>query len=152
MDLAPALERGLAVVEDGPLDVDAILALLARKAAHTLLVNESDLLNGLRMRERVRSTALPEGVALPHAILAQIPRTLVIPAVIRSGVVFDLQHPPATVIISLFGNLARPWDHIKMLARVARIAQNHASLLNIRGAIDADDLIQRVLKEDAAHA
>lgn len=152
MDLAPALERGLAVVEDGPLDAEAVLALLARKAAHSLLVDESDILNGLRMRERVRSTALPEGVALPHAILAQIPRTLIIPAVIRSGVVFDLQHPPATVIISLFGNLARPWDHIKMLARVARIAQNETSLANLRSTIDAEDLVQRMLKEDAAHA
>ncbi|MBL9140545.1 MAG: PTS sugar transporter subunit IIA, partial [Phycisphaerae bacterium] len=119
MDLAPALERGVAVVAAGPLELDEVLGLLAHKAAISLQLNERDLHEALRLRERVRPTALPEGVALPHAILNQIPRTLVVPAVVSNGVVFDPSLPPATVIISLFGNLARPWDHIKMLARVA---------------------------------
>lgn len=152
VDLAPALEPGVAIVEDGPLDLDAILERLAVKAAAHLGVSAKLLHHALQVRERVRPTAVGGGVALPHAILPGIPRTLVIPALVRRGVLVDPASPPSTILLGLFGDQAKPWDHVKMLARLARIVHDQRSLEHLRLAIDPDDLVRRVMSEDAAHA
>lgn len=152
MDLAPLLEPGIALVEEGPLALGEALRQLAGKAAGALHMDAQQLLSALQNRERLRPTALPGAVALPHAIMPGIPRSLVVPMVVHRGVVMDPSEAPSTVIIGLFGNSATPWIHIKLLARLARIAHDQTSLDAIRRSIDANDLLERMKVQDAIHA
>lgn len=150
VELATAIERGLAVVDTGPMTVDQALAVLAMHAAPALGASIRDLHEALRRRERIRPTALPGGVAVPHAIVPGLGRTLVVPMVVRSGVQFDAQQPLCVVIIGLFGDTAQPWEHVRMLARLAKIANDPRAIAALRDAIDAHDLCHRMLEHDAA--
>ena len=59
---------------------DAVLAAVAAKAAsHTPGIGSERLLAALLDREATFPTGTPEGVAFPHALLAQIERTFVVP-------------------------------------------------------------------------
>lgn len=138
-------------MDDGPLTLDAVLLRLAEQAAPVVGIAASRLHAALAEREQVLSTALPDGIAVPHAVIHGLTRTLVVPAVVRHGVHSAGQDTPTTVFISLFGDASRPWDHVKILARVARIAHNHGSLENLRACSSVDDLVQRLAREDAAH-
>ena len=152
VELASSLERGVGIVEEGPLALDEALSRLATLGARTLGVGIRELHEALRMRERIRPTALPGGVAVPHAIIRGLPHTLVIPMLVRQGVRFEPLEPPSTVIIGLFGDAAQPWHHVKILARLAKIVHDQGALAHIRAATDASDLVLRLMERDAVHA
>ena len=99
VELASSLERGIGIVEDGPLALDDALGRLA-----------------------------------------------------AIGVQFVPHEPPSTLIIGLFGDAGQPWHHIKILARLAKIAHDPSALEQIRAATDASDLVMRLLARDAVHA
>jgi mannitol/fructose-specific phosphotransferase system IIA component (Ntr-type) len=149
--LLPALEPGLAVVDEGPLARDRALAALATAASPVVGLASADLTRALVAREELRSTQLDHGVAVPHAIVGGVRRTLVIPMLVRRGVPFDPATPPATLLFALFGAPAGAREHVRLLARIARIAQDGPAIEHIRVAIDADDLWKRLVKEDARH-
>lgn len=152
MELSSTVHRGLAIVDLGTPDADQVLGQLARAAAPELGMDANNLHEALRRRERLCPTALPEGVALPHAITSLIPRTIVIPMVVPAGVVMDHDQPKSDVIIGLFGNMSTPDHHIRMLARLARIANDPGALTALRGARTPDELVHRLLERDAVHA
>lgn len=152
VELSSSLERGVGIVEEGPLGLDEALARLAALGARTLGVGARELHEALRMRERIRPTALPGGVAVPHAIVRGLPQSLVVPMVVRRGVQFEPLEPPSDVIIGLFGNADQPWNHVKILARLAKIAHDPGALAHVRAASDAGDLVLRMLERDAVHA
>jgi PTS system nitrogen regulatory IIA component len=152
VELASSLERGVGLVEDGPIPLDDALARLAALGARTLGVGARELHEALRMRERIRPTALPGGVAIPHAIVRGLPQSLVIPMLVRHGVLFEPLEPPSTIIIGMFGNADQPWQHVKLLARLAKIAHDPGALAHIRAAIDPADLVMRLMERGAVHA
>lgn len=132
--------------------LDDALSRLAALGGRTLGVPARELHEALRMRERIRPTALPGGVAVPHAIVRGLPQSLVVPMLVHRGVQFEPHEPPSTVIIGLFGDLDQPWHHVKILARLAKIAHDPGALTHIRAAIDPADLVLRLLERDAVHA
>ena len=151
MRLLPALEPGQAVVDEGPLARDRAFAALAAVASPVVGLAPADLTRALGAREALRSTQLDHGVAVPHALLDGVRRTLVVPMLVRRGVPFDPATPPATVLFALFGAPAGARNHVRLLARIARIAQDARAIDHIRTAIDAEDLWKRVVEEDARH-
>ena len=152
MDLARALERGIAVLDPGISTADEVLGALAKVAAPQLGVDRTVLHEALRRRERLCPTVLPEGVALPHAILPGLQRTLVVPMLVPGGVEMEAGQPRSSVIIGLFGAEERPSEHIAVLGRIARAGSDPATLSALRAAPTADDLVHVLLERDAVHA
>ena len=148
MELARALERGVAVLDPDIRSADQALLALARAAAPQLGLPTEILFEALCRRERLCPTALPEGVALPHAILPGLRRTLVVPMLVPKGVEMESLQTPSTVIIGLFGAEGRPNDHIALLARLARAAGDPATLAALRAAPTAADLVHVLLERD----
>ncbi len=152
MELAQALERGVSVHDSGLTDPDAALAAMARVASPELGVDVAALHEALRRRERILPTAMPEGIAFPHVILPGIRRTLVVPMSTPAGVQMAANEPPSTLIIGLFAGPGHPNQHLKLLSRLARIANDPESLRLLRAAPNADELVHAMLELDAQHA
>ncbi len=103
-------------------------------------------------REMQMPTSTPDGVAFPHALAPQVERTMVVAARVVEGVDFGVTgHPPCDLILCLFGTSENPWEHVRLLARLARLVHTESSRTNLRAAVDADDLYQRLLDEDRSH-
>ena len=152
MELAQALERGVSVHDPTLTDPDQALAAMAGVASHELGVEVAVLHEALRRRERILPTAMPEGIAFPHVILPQIGRTLVVPMSTPAGVLMASGEPPSTLIIGLFASPGNPRRHLKILSRLARIANDPAALRLLRAAPNADELVHAMLELDAQHA
>ncbi len=152
MDLARAVERGIAVHDPALTDPDAALAAMARAASRELGIDVASLHEALRRRERILPTALPEGIAFPHVILPGIRRTLVVPMSTPAGVQMAAGEPPSTLIIGLFAGPGHPDQHLRLLSRLARIANDPESLRLLRAAPNADELVHAMLELDAQHA
>ncbi|MGA1266254.1 MAG: PTS sugar transporter subunit IIA [Phycisphaerales bacterium] len=103
--------------------------------------------------ERLRrgGVATSEGVAFPHAVIAGVRRTAVGCLLIPGGVDLDPAQPASDLVFVLAGDSARPWEHVRLLARLSRIAADEASRKRIRAATTDAALLEILLKEDASH-
>ena len=152
MDLSQVVERGIAVLDPTIKDADEALGALAKAASRELGVSAAALHDGLRRRERLLPTALPEGIALPHTILPEIRRTLVVPMFVPFGVPMAAGEPASDIIIGLFGGTTNPDAHVRVLGRLARIASNPRALQSLRSVPSAAELVHTLLELDAAYA
>ena len=110
------------------------------------------LVQRLIARETQMPTSTPEGVAFPHALSAEISKTLVAIALARPGVDFGVSHHPASdLIFCMFGPTSDPWDHVRLLARLARIVRSEPARTRLRACGDTTQLFETLLAEDRSH-
>jgi hypothetical protein len=55
------------------------------------------------------------------------------------------------LVLAIFGNPDSPWQHVRMLARLARIVAGKGAVGRLAGAGDAAELFERLKAEDASH-
>lgn len=150
MRLEPFLKPGNVEIAEGVPSRDDLLDRLAKKAHGQLPAAPFDrLLRELTDREKRYPTSIPEGVAFPHAILDTIDRTMIVVALCRPPVSFGVRgHPPCDLVFGMFGNANEPWEHVRMLARLARITHGPGALARLRAAKDAQELFDLLILED----
>lgn len=118
-------------------------------AAHHAEIERVRLVQALEDRERLNSTALGDGVAIPHGKLPGLKR--VVAAFGRSirGVDFSSLDGRPT---HLFFLLVAPEDsagaHLKALARISRLLKDEQFRQRLLAAADAADLYQTIREED----
>src|SRR5712671_7159836 len=131
---------------------DVLRELAAALSARYHEVDLAALLAVLAERERLGSTAIGDGIAIPHGKLRGV--TKIIGAFGRhlSGVDFDsLDGGPS----QLFFVLVAPEDsaslHLKALARVSRLLKESSFRDHLIAAKDADELYKLIKEEDAKY-
>ncbi len=128
-------------------------SLAAEVAARLPNVDEALLLERLNEREEQQSTGIGHGLALPHAMLPGLERTIVVVGRAGSGLDFAaLDAQPVDLFFLLLSPPEGTRDHLRVLARLARILDDEATLARLRTAADAAELFALLLAEDARHA
>ncbi|MFG0257135.1 MAG: PTS sugar transporter subunit IIA [Phycisphaerales bacterium JB043] len=134
-------------------DRDALLRALAEAGADSDGGLDAEaLFASLREREESGPTCTPEGVGFPHAMLETETKTVVIAAkLVPSVSMGSAEQPPVDLVFCMLGGKDKPWEHVRLLARLARIARAEGALQRLRDATDASDLYARLIAEDASH-
>jgi len=106
----------------------------------------------LKAREETHTTCLGRGVAVPHATVVGLPDPLLLVATTETPIPFG---PPDSAPVDLFFVLLSPpgreGKHIKLLARICRLAQHPEDLDTLRGTADRKSLLEAILRLDARH-
>jgi len=111
---------------------------LASKAAELTGQNERSILDVLAQREKLGSTAVGNGIAIPHGKLAKIDALFGLFARLARPVDFDaLDGQPVDLIFLLLAPEGAGADHLKALARVARLLREPAVARSLRQSQDA---------------
>ncbi len=154
MVVEPYLRPDLTLVYEGPLSRGELFDRLC-SAVDSLLpaVDGAQLRELLDRREKQSPTSTPEGVAFPHAMSPEIDKTFVVAVrVSGGGVTFGAAaHPPADLVFALFGSSKNPWDHVRLLARLARLVHTDTARQRLRSTETAEDLYDALIAEDRAH-
>lgn len=152
MRLEPYLDPDAAFILEKPSDKAEVLDALAKAASSALGIPAPEILASLEAREAQMATSTPEGIALPHALMPGMTRTLVIPVILRPGVRFGgAGHPPADLVFGMFGPVDKPWDHLRVLARIARLMRTTGPRATLRAAETGRALHDALVAEDSAH-
>lgn len=127
---------------------------LAELAAHVATVeglDREELGRVLLERERLASTAIGEGVAIPHGKLA-IPKLVGCVAISRAGVEFESMDGSKT---NIFFVLVAPENstgiHLKALARISRLFKDPDFRTRLIQATDAAQMFRVIADEDAKY-
>ncbi|MTI43823.1 phosphotransferase IIA-like nitrogen-regulatory protein PtsN [Roseibium hamelinense] len=116
---------------------------LAAKASEITGLSEREIFDTLLQRERLGSTGVGHGVAIPHGKLTRLDRLVGLFARLEQPVDFDaLDDEPVDLVFLLLAPEGAGADHLKALARIARQLRDPSVTAGIRAAGDAQDIYQ----------
>lgn len=129
---------------------DEVLRELARcLAAQHPGIDAERLVEVLWERERLGSTAIGDGIAIPHGKLAGLPGVIGCFALHRAGVNFDsLDGGPTRLFVLLVAPEESVGLHLKALARVSRLLKERAFRERLMAAGGRADLYSLIRQED----
>jgi len=108
---------------------------LAARAAQLSGLPEGRIFETLLERERLGSTGMGQGIAIPHGRLAGLPRIFGMFARLESPIPYDaIDDQPVDLVFLLLSPEDAGADHLKALARVSRLLRNHATCEKLRAA------------------
>ncbi|MCP5381184.1 MAG: PTS IIA-like nitrogen regulatory protein PtsN [Kordiimonadaceae bacterium] len=109
-----------------------------------------EIANILMERERLGSTGVGHGVAIPHGRFADLDQIIGIFAKLEKPVNFDaLDDQPVDLVFLLLVPEQAGADHLKALAKVSRILRDQSVCEKIRGT-DSGDAIYAILTSAAS--
>ncbi|WAJ70524.1 PTS IIA-like nitrogen regulatory protein PtsN [Catenovulum adriaticum] len=123
-----------------------VLELISQIAAKQLTaVPEQEILDALMQRERLGSTGIGNGIALPHGRLAHSDQTVAVLITAETAISYDaIDNQPVNVFFALLVPEAECKAHLKSLAAVAEKLSDKAILKKIRTAQTNQELYQAI--------
>ena len=111
---------------------------LAARAAAMCGRSEREVLDVLMQRERLGSTGLGQGIAIPHGKFAGLKRIVGIFARLAEPIDFDaVDGDPVDVVFLLLAPEGAGADHLKALARISRLLREGSAVEKLRASRDA---------------
>ena len=124
---------------------------LARRAAELTGAHERKIFDVLLERERLGTTGVGNGIAIPHGKLADIKAMFGLFARLDPAVDFEaIDEQPVDLIFLLLAPEGAGADHLKALARVSRLLRDRSICEKLRGADQAEAIY--ALLTDRAHS
>lgn len=119
-----------------------LLMELARRASGITGVPERTIFDLLLQRERLGSTGVGRGVAIPHGRIAVLDRVYGIFARLERPIDFDsVDDRPVDLIFMLLAPESGGADHLKALAKVSRALRDETLCNKLRGCDTADAML-----------
>ena len=110
---------------------------LAKRAAEISAINERVIFDALIERERLGTTGVGNGIAIPHGKLAGLEKLYGLFARLEKPIEFDsIDEQPVDLIFLLLAPECAGADHLKALARVSRLLRDHTTCEKLRGSDD----------------
>ena len=114
---------------------------LAKRASNISELNERVIFDALIERERLGTTGVGNGIAIPHGKLAGLDRLHGLFARLDKPIEFDsIDEQPVDLIFLLLAPECAGADHLKALARVSRLLRDRLSCEKLRGSEDPNAL------------
>jgi PTS system nitrogen regulatory IIA component len=136
MDILESLKEGACSVSLAARNSEDCIKELARLVAFASeTMEKAEVAEALGAREREGSTALPDGVAIPHARVTGTSEFVLGIAVSKRGIRFESpDHKKTHIFFALLGPADEPEEYLKLLALVSRVAKNRRARREIRHA------------------
>ena len=147
--IADVLRPDCVIAELSGGTISSVLSELARPVAAAEGLEPPALTSALLAREKLGSTGIGEGVAVPHC---KVPRLASLTACLgrsRAGVDFRAQDgKPTHVFVALFAPERAGAEHLQALARVSRLLKRPEFRRALLDAPDAAAMYKLVVEED----
>jgi PTS system nitrogen regulatory IIA component len=148
--LADVLREDCVIADLSGRTVGAVLAELARPVAAARRVDVQRLVDALAAREKLGSTGVGEGVAVPHGKVPGLAGLAAAFGRCRAGVDFRaIDGKPAFLFLALFAPQDAGAEHLQALARASRLLKRQAFRQALLDAPDAAAMHRLIVDEDA---
>jgi len=112
-------------------------------------LDKKRILEVLLERERISTTAIGEGVAIPHGKLPDVERVLGVFARSPEGVDFaSLDGGPTHLFFVLIAPENAAADHLKALARISRLLKDETFRRRLMEGKTSQEIFQTIAQED----
>lgn len=110
---------------------------LSARAAELTGLSDKTIFETLLERERLGSTGVGHGIAIPHGKLSQLTRLYGLFARLDTAVDFEsVDDQPVDLVFLLLAPEGAGADHLKALARISRLLRNQSVVEKLRASDD----------------
>ena len=118
-----------------------LLQELSQAIASMVAVDHRIIFETLLTREKLGSTGLGQGIAIPHGRLPNINRVYGLFAKLASPVAFEsVDSQPVDLVFVLLSPDHAGADHLTALARISRLLRESGTIAKLRGTTTAEGL------------
>jgi PTS system nitrogen regulatory IIA component len=137
MELADILSEESVIACAAVTDKRELLEILASRAGKITGQDARVIFEALTEREALGSTGLGNGIAIPHGKFAGLKSVVAVFARLEKPVDFDaVDEQPVDLVVMLLAPLGAGADHLKALARVARLLRTESTVDALRATND----------------
>ena len=146
MQLIELLKESDIYFENDISSKDEILNFLSDKYTNNEKINKN-ILNALKKREKVSSTGIGGGIAIPHAICKEVKDLKIIIIINKKGIEYNsLDGKPVYAFIGIFANVNDQKHYLSLLANTARVFSKKNILKRILNLNEAKDILKEIKK------
>lgn len=121
---------------------DILIRLVDALAANGLVADVAELRRVILEREKLMSTGIGNGVALPHGKTNVVKTSMAALATLKTPLDFDsLDDKPVSIVLLLVGTESNVGVHLRLLSRVSRMVGNEGFRTAILNAASVDDVV-----------
>ncbi|CAH9019597.1 PTS sugar transporter subunit IIA [Candidatus Nitrosacidococcus sp. I8] len=127
-----------------------VLEQLAKLLSHgTYGLEVTDILSHLLGRERLGSTSIGNGIAIPHARIEGSPYTIAAFIRLKNGIDFNaIDNKPISLFFALLVPEKSTDDHLNLLAQLATLFRNPKLCQYLQEVKNSQDLLQTLIEWD----
>lgn len=126
---------------------------LAKRAAELTGLHERAIFDVLLERERLGTTGVGNGIAIPHGKLPTLDRLYGLFARLERPINYEsIDEQPVDLIFLLLAPESAGADHLKALARVSRLLRDRGVCEKLRGTDSGDGLYSLLTESPASRA
>ncbi|MGN6550719.1 MAG: PTS IIA-like nitrogen regulatory protein PtsN [Pararhizobium sp.] len=130
-----------------------LLQEISAKAAEVTGLPEREIFEVILQRERLGSTGVGNGIAIPHGKLTSINRIVGVFARLETPVDFEaLDDQPVDLVFLLIAPEGAGADHLKALSRIARVLRDNDVVAKLRASTTAPAIYALLAESPASHA
>ncbi|MFG1297708.1 MULTISPECIES: PTS IIA-like nitrogen regulatory protein PtsN [Xanthobacter] len=130
-----------------------VLQELAQQASQLVDRDQREIFETLLQRERLGSTGVGNGIAIPHGKLPNLDKLVGLFARLEKPIDFEsLDGEPVDLVFLLLAPEAAGADHLKALARVARMLRDPDVVEKLRATRDATLMYNLLTATSASNA
>jgi PTS system nitrogen regulatory IIA component len=148
VDLGELLDPGAITLKVHASSKRQALSIVAEIAGRSLDATAAEITSKLMARERVGSTGVGHGVAVPHARLKGLERMHGVFVRLDTPVDFGaVDEQPVDLIFALLAPADHPAEHLRALAKVSRVLRQADLREHLRQAHSADAVRALLVRE-----
>ena len=153
MKLTDLIQPGLVISDLEPIDkFEALRAMAERLASKTAKISAEDLFQRIVEREKLSSTGIGSGIAIPHARLDGIEEHAIVFARSHRGIHYDaIDDRPVHLIFMIVGPTTANETHLKALARISKFLHDTSFREQLLIAQSGEEIHEAIRKKDAQY-
>lgn len=150
MTIEEVLEESCVIADlQGVTKRDVLIELVGALKNANLIKNQQEVVNVIFEREKLGSTGIGDGVAIPHGKLKGIKKIICVFGRSLQGVDFDsIDQKPAHIFFLLLAPENSASLHLKMLSRISKLLRDPSFRKRLMELNDAHDIYRSVVEED----
>ena len=118
-----------------------------------LAIDSAKAIDMLQQREKLGSTGIGDGVAIPHAKVSDIDEIVVVFGRSREGITFDaIDGKPVQLFFLLLAPENSAGQHLKALARISKMLKKPNFRKKLIDAKTKNDLFKVIVEHDASNS
>jgi PTS system nitrogen regulatory IIA component len=130
-----------------------VLQDICERAAHVSGLRAREIFDAIWQREKLGSTGIGNGIAIPHAKMLKCHRLFGVFARLERPVDFEsVDGVPVDLIFMLIAPEEAGADHLKALSRIARMMRDPSFVARLRATRDPSGLYLMLAQQPADHA
>jgi len=132
--------------------MDVLSELSGLLAASCNEINAEQATRILLERERLATTGIGDGVAIPHGKVNNLDSIYAAVGISKTGIPFDaVDGRPVHIFVALLAPQGSTGDHLKALARISRLLKDPSFRENLLTAQTSEDVYKALLEEDGKY-